>query len=48
MSTITDMTNDVIDGKKFKHAFKEQTNKTFKKGKNDLIKQFKEFSNNRN
>ena len=48
MNTITDIANDAIDGKNFRYAFKEQTNKTFKKGKNDLIKQFKEFSNNRN
>ena len=48
MSTVTDMTNDVIDGKNLKHAFKEQTNKTLKKGENDLIKKFNDFQYNRN
>ena len=48
MSTITDIANDVIDGKNLKHAFKEQTNKTLKKGENDLIKKFNDFKNNRN
>lgn len=47
MSTITDIANDVIDGKNLKHAFKEQTNKTFKKGENDLIKKFNDFQYNR-